>query len=455
MPSGTDIDDGLAMPRRMWAVISISCGSVLYTLDGTIANVALPAIGDALHIAPSTAVLLVSVYNLVLAMLLLPFAAFGERFGHARVFRYGFIGYLVASLGCLLAGTFPILLLCRAAQAVAAASLLSVSLAMVRIAYPARMLGRGLGLNTMMASLGAALAPPIGGLLIACAPWSSVFGAGVPLALTGLLTSRSLPRAPLVSRDYDRRGALLCAGTFGLLIAGLQSLSQHAPVTIFGPMILAGGVLGLVFVRHERGVDAPVLPVDLLTRPALALSIAGTLFGVLASTALLLFLPFRLHGLGFGSAAIGALIAPYAIAVMIIAPSSGMLSDKVSPVLLGSTGMALATVGLLGIANLPAAPGYGDIAWRVAVCGAGFSLFFSPNGRMVVGSVPRDRAAGASSLVATTRMFAQALASTAMGGLLAMKLSPDAPAVIAAGIAGVGLACSVARIFVSAGAPGR
>src|SRR5699024_2222814 len=106
---------------------------------------------------------------------------------------------------------------------------------------------------------------------------------------------------------------------------------------------------------------------------------------------------------------IGAMIAPYAMAVIVAAPSSGMLSDKVSPQVLGLAGLFIATGAVLSFAWLPAAPAYFDVAWRTALCGVGFSMFFSPNGRIMITSAPRNRVAGASSLLSTTRMFGQAL----------------------------------------------
>jgi DHA2 family multidrug resistance protein-like MFS transporter len=441
-------EPGLPMPRRLLAVASISAGSVLYTLDANIANVALPVIADALRIERSTAVLLVSTYNLVLAMVLLPLAAIGERLGHRRIFTIGLFGYLAASTGCVLSTSFGLLLAFRAVQALAAAGLLSVSLAMVRLVYPPTMLGRGLGFNTMAATLGAAVAAPLGGLLLAVGPWQGVFAAGLPLALLGLATSRALPDPEPRSEPYDTRGAVLCALSFGLLIASLQALSQGAPGLLAGAGVGAGAISAAVFVWHERRTALPVLPVDLLAQPALALSVAGALLAVLSSTVLMIYLPFRLHGLGFGSAEIGAMIAPYAVAAMIAAPASGMLSDRVSPSVLGTIGLVLATIGLFAIAWLPGKLSYGDLVWRMGLCGLGFSMFFSPNGRLVVGSVPRGRAASASSLISTTRMFGQALGSTALAGLLALGLAASAPALAAALLAVLALACSAGRIFV-------
>ena len=436
------------MPRRLLAVISITAGSVLYTLDGGIPNVALPIIAEKLGIAGSSAVLLVSAYNLVLAMVLLPLAAVGERVGHRRVFVAGMVLYLAASTGCFFSNSLPALIGFRAMQALAAAGLLSVSLAMVRLVYPARMLGRGLGFNTMASSLGAAIAPPLGGLILAHAPWQGIFVAGLPLAVMGLATSRSLPEPERRGGAYDTKGAGLCAMTFGLTIAGLQALSENAPGWLAWSAIVAGVIVGVLFARHERRVEHPVLPVDLLGQPALALSVAAAFLAVLASTALMLYLPFRLHTLGVGSAQIGAMMAPYAVTVMIFAPASGMISDRISPSILGTIGMACATLGLLSFAWLPEAPQFFDVAWRAALCGLGFSAFFSPNGRLMVGSVARHRAAGASSLISTTRMFGQALGSAALAGFLALKLPASTPVIFAALLAAIALLCSAARMVV-------
>lgn len=433
------------MPRRLVAIVAITAGSLLYTLDGGIANVALPVIAQRVDIATSTSVLLVTVYNLVLAMALLPLAAIGERLGYRRVFMAGLTVYIAASAGCLFATGLPLLLGLRAFQALAAAGLLSVSLAMVRMIYPQAMLGRGLGFNTMASSMGAACAPPLGGLMLAQLPWQSVFAAGLPLALIGLVASRALPDPEVRSEPYDAKGALLCALTFGLVISGLQVLSQDAPSALAVSLVGCGIVLAVWFVRLEHRIAFPVLPVDLLAQPAMALSVASALLAVLASTMLMLYLPFHMHELGFGSAAIGAMIAPYAITIMIAAPVGGMLSDRISPIALGTAGMAIATMGVLAFVWLPDAPVAFDVGWRMVLCGLGFSLFFSPNGRLVVGSVPKVRAAGASSLVSTTRMLGQALAATGLSGLLAIHMAAEAPVMIAAILCGLGLVCSIAR----------
>src|SRR3954453_2271686 len=136
--------EGLPFPRRYWAIGAISFGTALVGMDGAIPSVALPTIAHDLHVGGSAAVLVVTIYQLVLVMTLLPFSALGDRLGHRRLYQIGQVVFTTASLLAFFARSLPFLLVVRAAQALGAAAALSVSTAMVRAIYPPRQLGRGL-----------------------------------------------------------------------------------------------------------------------------------------------------------------------------------------------------------------------------------------------------------------------------------------------------------------------
>jgi DHA2 family multidrug resistance protein-like MFS transporter len=132
---------------------------------------------------------------------------------------------------------------------------------------------------------------------------------------------------------------------------------------------------------------------------------------------------------------------------MFVAPAAGTLSDRVPAGLLGGIGMGIAILALLFLAFLPVHPDFFDIAWRMSLCGAGFGLFLSPNARLIIGSVPRERAASAGGLISTTRMTGQTLGATLVAALLAIGLGGGAaPPLIAAGLALVAGLCSIARL---------
>jgi DHA2 family multidrug resistance protein-like MFS transporter len=442
------VTEGLPLPRRFYAVAAISFGTALVVIDGAIPTVALPTIARDLGVAPSSAVLVVTIYQLILVMTLLPFSALGDRVGHRRLYQIGQCVFLVSSVLCFFAQSLPFLLVVRAFQSLGAAAALSVSSAMVRAIYPPKQLGRGLGINSVVVSISMALAPTLGGLVLALGPWPWIFAATIPFGILSLLLGRHLPEPEQHSDDFDVLGAVLCAATFGLIVSGLESAVHGDSPVISAAIVLLGIVIAIIFVRRELGEERPIMPVDLLARPVFALSAIGALAAFIASMTVVLSLPFRLeHGFGFGPAEIGAMLAPWPLTILFVAPAAGALSDRVPAGLLGGIGMAVATVALLLLAFLPAHPSWFDMAWRMSLCGAGFGLFLSPNARLIIGSTPRHRAASAGGLISTTRMTGQTLGATLVAALLALSLgSGPIPALIAAGLAFAAGLCSLARL---------
>lgn len=449
--------DGLTLPRRLLAIAAVSFGTALVVIDGAIATVALPTIAHDLHVDSSAAVAVVTVYQLVLVMLLLPFSGLGSRIGLKRLYQVGQIVFTIATVLCFFAKSLPFLLIVRAAQAAGAAAALSVSSALVRQIYPAKQLGRGLGVNSVVVSVSAAIAPTLGGLVLAIGPWPWVFASAVPFAIASLLLGRSLPDMPRSKAPFDVLGAVLCAAMFGLVIGGLESAVHGDSPVVSAAVVLAGIAIGVIFVRREQGEAEPILPVDLLARPVLALSTMGAFTAFVATMSLLLALPFRLqHGYGFAPSEVGAAIAPWPLTTMFVAPLAGALSDRYPAGALGGIGMAIAIAGLLALAFLPHDPSYFDIAWRMSLTGAGFGMFLSPNARLIIGSAPVERAPAAGGLISTTRMVGQTTGATLVAALLAMGVGGgSAPALVAAGLALVAGLCSLARLRPSLRNPGK
>ncbi|MET0310198.1 MAG: MFS transporter [Sphingomonas sp.] len=440
--------EGLPLPRRIYAIAAISFGTALVVIDGAIATVALPTIARDLKVDSSAAVAVVTVYQLVLVMLLLPFSGLGDRIGLKRLYQGGQVVFTIATILCFFAQSLPFLLIVRAAQAAGAAAALSVSSALIRQVYPPKHLGRGLGLNSVVVSSAAALAPTLGGLVLGIGPWPWVFASAVPFAVVSLALGRSLPDTPRSTAPFDVLGALLCAAMFGLVIGGLESGVHGDSPVVSAAVVAAGAFIGLLFVRRERHEAKPILPVDLLGRPVLALSTIGAFAAFIATMTLLLSLPFRLqHTYGFAPSEVGAVIAPWPLTTMFVAPLAGSLSDRYPAGALGGIGMVIAVTGLVLLAFLPVHPSWIDIAWRMSLTGAGFGMFLSPNARLIIGSAPIDRAAAAGGLISTTRMVGQTAGATLVAALLALGIgSGSVPPLVAAGLALIAGICSLARL---------
>jgi MFS transporter, DHA2 family, multidrug resistance protein len=441
--------DGLPTPRRYLAILAISFGTALAVIDGSVVTVALPTLAHDLGVHSSTAVLVVTVYQLVLVMTLLPFSALGTRIGLRRLYQYGQLAFLVATILCFFARSLSFLLVVRAIQALGAAASLSVSSALIRSTYPARQLGRGLGIGNVIVSSGVAIAPTLGGLVLSVASWPWIFAAASPLALLSLLLGRRALPEPIARDDpYDVLAAVLCALTFGLIIAGLESAVHGGSPLIAVPAVGAGVAIAVVFVRRELESKIPILPVDLLMRPVVGLSALSGLFVFIASMTVMLSLPFRLQQqYGFAPGEVGAMITPWPLAILVIGPTAGLLSDRFPAGILGGIGMAIATAGLLLLAFLPAHVSHFDMIWRMALAGAGFALFIAPNARLIIHSAPHERAASAGGLISTTRLTGQTLGATLLAALLSVGVGTGPlPALVAAGLAMLAGVCSIARL---------
>lgn len=438
--------DGLPTPRRWWAIVAISFGTALLVLDGAIANVALPTIARDLGVSNAAVTNVVTVYQLVLVMVLLPFASLGDRIGHRRFYQYGQALFLVASAMCLLATTLPVLLGLRALQALGAGMALSVSAAMLRQIYPSRQLGSGMGINSVIVASSAALAPTLGGFIVGSAPWQWVFAAAVPFAVLSLLLGRSLPEPVRQDRSPEWLSGIWSAATMLMLIGGMQ-LATHESLTLGGLVTLAGVASMVWLVRREKARTAPVVPVDLLARPAIGFSALAAIASFVAAGALMLSLPFRFQeALGYPPQQVGLLLLPFPLTMLVVAPLAGWMSDRIAATKLGVTGMAIAITGLLLLAFMPEQPSEFGIVWRLSLTAAGFGLFFAPNSRLLISQSPRERAAAAGGLLSTSRLLGQGIAAVAVGILLAgdMGLGPT-PLFVACVLALVAALCSLVR----------
>ncbi|PCD02076.1 MFS transporter [Sphingomonas spermidinifaciens] len=437
------------MPRRAVAIAAISFGTALFVIDGAIANVALPTIARDTGVGEGSVVAVVTLYQLVLVMGLLPFANLGDRLGHRRLYQIGQVIFLIASAASLLVTGFASLLLVRVGQALGAGMALSVSAAMLRSIYPSKSLGSGLGINSVIVASANALAPTLGGFIVGHADWRWVFCAAAPFALLSILLGRALPEPKPVPGHFDWAGGLWSAATIGAIIGGIELAAHGAGLRIPGAALILGGIgSAVLLVRRERARTRPVLPVDLLGRPIIGLSVLGAISGFLASASLIVLLPFRFEqGMGYPPEEVGLLILPVPLTLLVVAPLAGWLSDRVKPSLLGIAGCLVSITGFALIATMPADLSWPHIAWRLSLTACGFGLFFAPNSRLIIGSAPRDRAAAAGGLLSTGRLLGQTLGASTVGVMLALGLGlGPVPLIVAACFSALALLCSALRL---------
>lgn len=420
----SSVADGLPLNKRLPAVIAISLGIGMATLDTAIVNTALPTLAEGIGTDSASVIWVVNAYQLATIAMVLPFASLSEALGHRRVYLGGLLLFIVASLFCGLAGSLVTLTIARVMQGLGAAAIMSVNTALLRHIYPSKMLGRGLGYNSLVVGLAFTLGPTVASAILSVATWHWLYLINVPLGLLALVLGlRSLPTLPITGHAFDRFAALLCAGLFALLVLGLGAAVHGAQGALTLGLIAVALVCGALLLRRQAAHPAPMLAVDLFKRPVFALSSLTAVCAFAAQGLAFVSLPFLLQAvLGHSQVETGFLMTPWPAVVAVMALVAGRLADRMSLGVLCGIGLLLLSVGMATLATLENGASAFDIGWRMALCGAGFGFFQSPNLKALMTSAPLARSGGASGIVAVSRLLGQTLGASLVA--LCFHLSP-------------------------------
>ncbi len=435
----TDRADGSKVPltgdppditpgRHKWLVLSaVSLGTFMATLDGSIVNISLPKIQQAFGVNLSAVEWIVVAYLLVIGALLLPFGRLGDIVGYKWVYLSGFTLFAGASALCGSSQSVWILVGFRALQGIGAAMLQAMGPAIVTHTFGSRERGKALGLNSVSVSIGLSLGPALGGLLTEFGSWRWIFFVNVPVGVIAIFWAwRVLDNERRdVRQQFDPAGAILASGgLFSLLLGLIQGASWGwtSPAVIF--LFASSVVLMSAFAWVELHSNHPMLDLRLFRiRPFTAgnTSLLIAFAGLFVATFLLPFLLER--GQGFSPLKAGLLLTPIPLTTMIVAPFSGIFSDRIGPRLPATLGIGVMAVGLFTLTQLHQDSSNLDLIWRLMIIGVGQGLFNSPNSSAILGSVPRPRLGVASGTLAQMRINGQVLGIAAGGAIIASRVT--------------------------------
>ncbi|MGA7588703.1 MAG: MFS transporter [Rouxiella badensis] len=448
----TTVSDGLPAPQRYGAILTIALGLTVSVLDGAIANVALPTIAQDLHASPASSIWIVNAYQLAITISLLSLSSLGEIFGYRRIYMIGLVVFSLTSLACALSDSLATLTFARILQGFGAASIMSVNVALVRIIYPQRFLGRGMGINALIVAVSSAAGPTVAAAVLSFANWPWLFAINLPIGLVAFcLAAKFLPTNPVKTsgQKFDFISSLMNALTFGLLISAISGFAQGQNRLLILAEVIVLVIVGWFFVRRQLNKTSPLLPVDLLRIPIFTMSLCTSMCSFAAQMLAFVSLPFFLQNtLGLNAVETGLLLTPWPLATMVMAPIAGRLVERYHAGILGGIGLVVFSAGLYSLALLPDHPSHLNIIWRMIVCGAGFGLFQSPNNHTIVSSAPRSRSGGASGMLGTARLLGQSTGA-AMVALMFNLFSAHgthASLVLAGSLALAGAIVSVMRM---------
>ncbi len=452
-PQNPDSWDGLKMPQRLWAILAVAFGVGLSVIDATITNVALPTIAASLGVSEASSIWVINAYQLATVMTMLSFSAIGNRIGYRKVYTFGLSLFTLASLGCTLSVTLAQLILFRVLQGLGAAAVTSINTTLIRIIYPKRHLGRGMGLNATVVAAGSVAGPTIASAILSVAEWPWLFAINLPIGLVAvLLCRRYLPDNPAhsVERRFVWRDGVLNALFFALLFATAEAFTQQLGMLWTGTLFLLLLCVGYYYIRSQLLQPHPLLPFDLLRIPIFSMSVATSICSYLAQMSALVALPFFLqYRHGYSDVETGLLMTAWPFVTIFAAPIAGRLVERVHAGLLGGVGLLIMSLGGLLLATLPVSADTSDLIWRLALAGVGFAGFQSPNNSILVASAPQARSGSASGMQGTARLIGQTGGAALVAALFRLFDTPNGALYalyISAALALVGSIISFSRL---------
>lgn len=418
-----------ARTRNPWLVLAnVSVGTFMATLDTSIANVALPTLSDALHTPVHLAQWVLTAYLLTICAMLPIVGKLADQVGRSRVYNYGFLLFAIGSALCGWSGTLGALIASRVIQALGAACLMGNSQAIVAGIFRPEQRGRAIGTIGMVVSLGSLTGPGVGGILVAEWGWPSIFWVNVPIGVIGFLAGLVLLPQDGVREEkpaFDYIGSVLfIVGIVAFLyaVSNGQDWGWGSPVTL---LTLAGALLVLVlFYRYERRVPYPMLDFELYRIRAFAIGSVSVLLAFIALFCMAVLMPFYLEDvLLLSTRQTGYLMMVYPVAMAVVSPLSGWLSDRMGSRTLTMTGLALNALGFGLLQTLTVHTSLMLLTPILAIFWIGTGLFQSPNNSSILGAVPREKLGVAGSLNALVRNLGMMLGTALAISLFSSRLS--------------------------------
>jgi len=380
--------------NRNLILINVVLLTFMSTLDSSIVNVALPKMSRLLYASAEAIAWVVSVYLLVIVGTILIFGRLGDIVGKTRVFLYGVLGFTIGSLMCGMSGSFFMLIVSRAIQALGAAAAMATNQGVITQVFPANERGRALGITGTFVALGSMAGPPIGGFIINSFNWEYIFLINVPIGIAVYIMGlRILPRQKgTTGETFDMKGSVL----FIVSITSLFLSLILGEGTGYGnPLIISGFVLFLVtfalFIWLERRTEVPLLQLKLFQNRLFSLSIFCSFISFMAISGSTIVLPFYLQNtLKYSPAFTGIILMVSPIILAVVAPVSGHLSDRIGSEFLTFLGLMVTGVGLYFMSTLTQRSNIWVMIVYIAIMSVGNGMFQSPNNSLTMSTAPKN-----------------------------------------------------------------
>jgi EmrB/QacA subfamily drug resistance transporter len=377
---------------------------------GSAVNLALPSIGKDLDASAIGLSWVISSFILSSAIFLLPFGRLADIIGRKKVFSTGILLFTLSTFLIIFSQSISYLIVLRIFQGLASAMIFGTSLAIITSVFQPGERGKAMGINITAVYLGLSLGPVIGGVLTQYFGWRSIFAFLVPFGIVSLvLIKRKIKTewAESSGEKFDWRGSVI----YGVSLASFMYGFSRLPTTAGWVCLSAGLLMAVLFVLFEKNIINPVFDIRLILRNRVfAYSGIAALINYSATSATGFFISLYLQYLkGFDARTAGLIMISQPIAMTLLSPIAGKLSDRKNPGVIASAGMGMTAVGLILLCFFRETTPTYAIVLLLLLMGVGFGLFSSPNSNAIMSSVEKRHLGVASGVVGTMRMVGQML----------------------------------------------
>ncbi|HVT22512.1 MAG TPA: DHA2 family efflux MFS transporter permease subunit [Mycobacteriales bacterium] len=411
-------------------LIAAIVGTSVVMLDGSIVNVALPAVERDLGGGLAAQQWVVNAYLLLLGSFILIGGSLGDIYGERKVFGLGVIAFGVCSLGCAVAPDIGVLIAARALQGIAGAMVTPSSLAIIVAAFPVDRRGAAIGAWTAWTGISAVAGPLLGGWIVDASSWRWVFAINVPLvvATTTLVVLAVAHVAPVADRKLDLTGAALCALGLGGVMAALIEQPNRGWGSPFIAGLLAGGTaLFAAFVAYERRIAQPMVKLELFASRNFTAANLETLVMYGGLSILLFFLVIFLQQVaGYTALRSGLTTLPVTVVMFLLSSRFGLLATRVGPRLFMSGGPLVAAAGVLWLLRAGLHTSYlGVVFPALVVFGLGLAITVAPLTTTVLADADESDAGIASAINNAVARVAGLVGIGVVGVIVARTLVGD------------------------------
>jgi DHA2 family multidrug resistance protein-like MFS transporter len=411
--------------RREWIGLAVlTLAALVYAMDLTVLNLAVPRISEELRPTSAQLLWIIDIYGFLVAGLLITMGTLGDRIGRRKLLVGGAAGFALASLLAAFSTSAEMLIASRAVMGIAGATVAPSTLSLIFTMFlDPKQRSTAIGVWIAAYSAGGAIGPVLGGLLLEFFWWGSVFLIGVPvMGLLLILGPRTLPeyRDPN-ARRLDPASAAMSLLAILAMVYGLKQIAQDGISTVPVLAIVAGVVVGVVFVRRQLRLASPIIDVRLFRIRAFSASLGTYLLGIFVVVGYFLFISQYLQlvlGLTPLMAAFWSL--PSAAGFVVGSTIAPRIIHRFRPSLVMGTGMAIAAVGTAMLIGLSVDGGIGSLLLLTAasvVISIGLAPVITLATELIVGSAPPEQAGAATGMSETSGELGGALGIAILGSI--------------------------------------